>query len=45
MRPVSLLLGMLAGDRALGLLQGVVFLPVGTLMGVDVGESGSSAWS
>jgi ABC-2 type transport system permease protein len=36
MRPVSLLLGMLAGIVALGLLQGVVFLAVGTLMGVDV---------
>jgi ABC-2 type transport system permease protein len=36
MRPVSLLLGMLAGIVALGLLQGVVFLLVGTLMGVDV---------
>jgi ABC-2 type transport system permease protein len=36
MRPVSLLLGMLAGIIALGLLQGVVFLLVGTLMGVDV---------
>ncbi len=36
MRPVSLLLGMLAGIVALGLLQGVVFLAIGTLMGVDV---------
>ena len=36
MRPVSLLLGMLAGILALGLLQGVVFIAVGTLMGVDV---------
>src|SRR3712207_6300367 len=36
MRPVALLLGMLAGILALGLLQGVVFLAVGTLMGVDV---------
>jgi ABC-2 type transport system permease protein len=36
MRPVSLLLGMLAGIVALGLLQGVVFLALGTLMGVDV---------
>jgi ABC-2 type transport system permease protein len=36
MRPVSLLLGMLAGILALGLLQGVVFLAVGTLMGVDI---------
>ena len=36
MRPVALLLGMLAGIVALGLLQGVVFLALGTLMGVDV---------
>src|ERR671912_1906018 len=36
MRPVALLAGMLAGIVALGLLQGVVFLAVGTLMGVDV---------
>jgi ABC-2 type transport system permease protein len=36
MRPVALLLGMLAGIVALGLLQGVVFLTVGILMGVDV---------
>ena len=36
MRPVSLLLGMLTGVVALGLLQGVVFLAIGTLMGVDV---------
>jgi ABC-2 type transport system permease protein len=36
MRPVALLLGMLAGIVALGLLQGVVFLAVGILMGVDV---------
>jgi ABC-2 type transport system permease protein len=36
MRPVALLGGMLAGVVALGLLQGVVFLMVGTLMGVDV---------
>ena len=36
MRPVALLVGMLAGIVALGLLQGVVFLTVGTLMGVDV---------
>ena len=36
MRPVSLLLGMLAGILALGLLQGVVFIAVGTLMGVDI---------
>lgn len=36
MRPVALLVGMLAGIVALGLLQGVVFLAVGILMGVDV---------
>ena len=36
MRPVALLGGMLAGVVALGFLQGVVFLTVGTLMGVDV---------
>jgi ABC-2 type transport system permease protein len=36
MRPAALLLGMLAGIVALGLLQGVVFLAVGTLMGVDI---------
>lgn len=36
MRPVALLVGMLAGIVALGLLQGVVFLAIGTLMGVDV---------
>ena len=36
MRPVALLGGMLAGVVALGLLQGVVFLAVGLLMGVDV---------
>jgi ABC-2 type transport system permease protein len=36
MRPVALLVGMLAGIVALGLLQGVVFLAVGTLMGVEV---------
>jgi ABC-2 type transport system permease protein len=36
MRPVSLLLGMLTGVVALGLLQGVVFLAIGTLMGVDI---------
>ena len=36
MRPVSLLLGMLFGVVALGLLQGVVFLIVGLLFGVDV---------
>ncbi len=36
MRPVALLGGMLAGVVALGLLQGVVFLTVGLLMGVDI---------
>ncbi|MBA3388332.1 MAG: ABC transporter permease [Actinomycetota bacterium] len=36
MRPVALLLGMLFGVIALGLLQGVVFLIVGFLFGVDV---------
>jgi ABC-2 type transport system permease protein len=36
MRPVALLGGMLAGVVALGLLQGVVFLTIGTLMGVNV---------
>ena len=36
MRPVSLLLGMLGGILALGFLQGVVFLAIGTFMGVDV---------
>ncbi len=36
MRPVALLAGMLAGVVALGLLQGVVFLAVGLLMGVEV---------
>ena len=36
MRPVALLAGMLAGVMALGLLQGVVFLTVGLLMGVEV---------
>jgi len=36
MRPVSLLLGMLFGVIALGLVQGVVFLTVGVLFGVDV---------
>src|SRR3712207_1534204 len=40
MRPVSLLFGMLRGVVALGLLQGVVFLAIGTLMGVDI-RSGS----
>jgi ABC-2 type transport system permease protein len=36
MRPVALLGGMLAGVVALGLLQGVVFIMVGLLMGVDI---------
>jgi ABC-2 type transport system permease protein len=36
MRPVALLGGMLAGVVALGLLQGVVFITVGLLMGVDI---------
>jgi ABC-2 type transport system permease protein len=36
MRPVALLGGMLTGVVALGFLQGVVFLTIGTLMGVDV---------
>jgi len=36
MRPVALLGGMLTGVVALGFLQGVVFLTVGTLMGVDI---------
>ncbi|MDQ3284319.1 MAG: ABC transporter permease, partial [Actinomycetota bacterium] len=36
MRPVALLAGMLAGVVALGLLQGVVFLAIGLLMGVEV---------
>ena len=36
MRPSALLLGMLAGVVALGLLQGVIFLAVGLLFGVDV---------
>ena len=36
MRPVALLGGMLAGVVALGLLQGIVFITVGTLMGVDI---------
>jgi ABC-2 type transport system permease protein len=39
MRPAALLLGMLAGVVALGLIQGVIFLIVGVLFGVDV-ESG-----
>ena len=36
LRPVALLGGMLAGVVALGLLQGVVFLTIGLLMGVNV---------
>lgn len=36
MRPVALLAGMLAGVVALGLLQGVVFLIIGLLMGVNI---------
>src|SRR5215212_631443 len=36
MRPVALLAGMLAGAVALGLVQGVVFLAIGLLMGVEV---------
>ncbi len=36
MRPSALLLGMLAGVVALGLLQGVIFLAAGLLFGVDV---------
>ncbi len=36
MRPVALLGGMLAGVVALGLLQGVVFIALGTLMGVQI---------
>ena len=36
MRPVALLGGMLAGVVALGLLQGVVFIMVGLLIGVDI---------
>ncbi len=36
MRPAALLLGMLAGVVALGLIQGVIFLSVGVLFGVDV---------
>ncbi len=41
MRPAALLLGMLAGVVALGLIQGVIFLSVGILFGVDV-KSGFS---
>ncbi len=36
MRPVALLGGMLSGVVALGLIQGVVFLAMGLLSGVDV---------
>jgi ABC-2 type transport system permease protein len=36
MRPAALLLGMLAGVVALGLIQGAIFLSVGILFGVDV---------
>jgi ABC-2 type transport system permease protein len=36
MRPSALLLGMLAGVVTLGLIQGVIFLTVGVLFGVDV---------
>lgn len=36
MRPVSLLSGMLAGVVALGLVQGVVFLTIGTIAGVEI---------
>ena len=36
MRPAALLLGMLAGVVALGLIQGVIFLAVGLLLGVNV---------
>jgi ABC-2 type transport system permease protein len=36
MRPAALLLGMLAGVVALGLIQGVIFLSVGILFGVEV---------
>lgn len=36
MRPSALLSGMLAGVVALGLIQGVVFLAVGLLMGVNI---------
>ncbi len=36
MRPVALLGGMLSGVAALGLVQGVVFLAVGLVAGVDV---------
>lgn len=36
MHPVSLLAGMLAGVIALGLVQGVVFLTVGSIAGVEI---------
>jgi len=36
MRPVALLVGMLAGVVALGFLQGIVFLAIGLFMGVEV---------
>ena len=36
MRPAALLLGMLVGVVVLGLIQGVIFLAVGVLFGVDV---------
>lgn len=36
MRPVALLAGLLCGVVALGLLQGVVFLTVGIVAGVDI---------
>jgi ABC-2 type transport system permease protein len=36
MRPTALLGGMLAGVMALGLLQGMVFLAIGLLMGVNI---------
>lgn len=36
MHPVSLLAGMLAGVVALGLVQGVVFLTIGAIAGVDI---------
>ena len=36
MRPSALLLGMLAGVVALGLIQGVIFLIMGVLFGVDI---------
>jgi ABC-2 type transport system permease protein len=36
MRPVALLGGLLTGVVSLGFLQGIVFLTIGSLMGVDV---------